>query len=108
MTPSLDDLRFEGDALRLRLESLRVADDSIPVLVHDVRAWQVLCLSVVAGSQPARLVDFETEVGPVQAPLGSRSPSAGWLARLDRSLLRWLAVIEWIRLLGDEPAPRPG
>ena len=108
MTPSLDDLRFEGEALRVRLEGLRVADHSIRDLVGDVRTWQVLCMSVVAGSQPARLGDFETEVGPVQAPLGNRSPNAGWLARLDQSLLRWLAVIEWIRLLGDgsdEPIP---
>jgi hypothetical protein len=104
MTPSLADLRYEGDALRLRLEGLRVADDSIRVLVGDVRTWQILCLSVIAGSQPARLGDFETEVGPVQVPLGNRSPSAGWLAQLDHSLVEWLVVIDWLRLLGDGSA----
>ncbi len=103
MTPSFSDLRFEGDSLRLRLEHLTLADAAaFRDLVGDVRAWQLLSLDLVAGHQPARLSDFRREVGPVQALADPRATSPGSCARLDQSLVNWLAVIDWIRLL-DRP-----
>ena len=99
MTPQLDDLRFEGHALRLRLEHLVVAEESVPALVGDVRAWQLDCLAVVKAQRPDRLADFRSEVGAIQRAPGGRSATAGTLTRLDRSIVNWLLVIDWLRLL---------
>jgi hypothetical protein len=99
LTPQLDNLRFEGHALRLRLEHLIVAEQSVPALVGDVRAWQLDCLAVVEAQRPDRLADFHKEVGAIQQPSGDRSATAGTLTRLDRSIVNWLLVIDWLRLL---------
>jgi len=99
VTPQLDDLRFEGDALRLRLEHLVVAEESVPELVCDVRAWQLDCLAVVGAQRPDRLADFRVEVGAPQNGPGGRAATAGSLTRLDRSIVNWLLVIDWLRLL---------
>jgi hypothetical protein len=99
VTPQLDDLRFEGHALRLRLEHLVVAEESVPELVGKVRAWQLDCLAVVAAHQPDRLADFRKEVGAIQRLPGGQAATAGALTRLDRSLVNWLLVIDWLRVL---------
>jgi hypothetical protein len=45
------------------------------------------------------LADFRDEVGAIQRTPGGRSATAGSLTRLDRSIVNWLLVIDWLRLL---------
>ncbi len=103
LVPSYGELWSDGDALRTRLEDLELSHEIVLRFVDDVRAWQTSSLAVVADRHPLRSMDFQAEAGPIQLPLRSWMPRAGWYIRLDASLRDWLHLIDWMRLLaGDE------
>ena len=90
------DLRNEGETLRMRLEHESLNGPPVEGLVREVRVWQLRCAVAIAIRSPRLVPGFRSRAGALQELVGHGwTPSPGWEPALGHLISTWIGAIDW-------------